>query len=272
MKTITFPPGVHLVALEGNTTSEDFLSAFKYENRYVEHINPTVSPVRELDVSKDCCPVFLLLSRREDVERFIDRLNRLSTQHSATIFVFISNPLEYLYEVQKSFTTILTYDKSTNGGIVKKGVWNMPDGPYTIDPPHSPIGDTPFEDPAEAPSPKPTETVTKISDLVKTRGFQLTTVSVVIADALIRGDKTDLLCPASRNVQKGDWLVLSTDNKLSHAINHTVWEVSFVSNIPLSRSDNGAVALSLRRIPNARFEKGDIAGPYFVDCIVTTNP
>ena len=272
MKTITFPPGVHLVTLEGNTTPVDFLAAFQYENRNVEHVNPTVSPMYELDVSKDCCPVFLLLSRREDVERFIDRLNRLSTQHSATIFVFISNPVEYFYEAQKFFTSILTFDKDTNGGIVKKGVGNMQDGPYN----HSPcdIGDTPMKDPAEAPSTKPTETVTKISDLVKTRGFHRGNVSEIIADALLRGDMTNIICSASNNVQKGDWLVPNIDNKLFHALNDTVWEVTFVTYIRQSERDNGygQVALSIRRIPNARFEKGDIAGPCFVDSIVTTNP
>lgn len=125
-------------------------------------------------------------------------------------------------------------------------------------------------------TPKPCETATKISDLVKTRGFHQTSVSVFDADALIRGDKTDFVCCNSHNVQKGDWLVLSAEGLFHtinfHAINHIVWEVSFVSNIPLSRSDNRSVALSLRRIPNARFEEGDIAGPYFEDCIVTTNP
>lgn len=271
MKTITFLPGVHLVTLEGNTTSEDFLSAFQYENRYVEHINPTLSPVRELDFSKDCCPVFLLLTRREDVERFIDRLNRLSTQHSATIFVFISDPWEYLYEVRMSFTTILTYDKYINGGIVEKGVGDVHEGPYNLDLPHSPIEDAPRRDPAEEPSTEPWETMIKIPDLRKSRGFHQTSVSVFNADALIRGDKTDFLCSASHNVQKGDWLVLSTDNTLFHAINHIVWEVSFVSYIPHSETNVGfgQVALSLRCLLNTRFEKG-MGGRD--DCIVTTNP
>lgn len=274
MKTITFPPGVHLVALEGNTTSEDFLAAFQYENRHIEYITPSFFTAGRVNLTKDCCPIVLLPHRREEAERLIDRLNQLSTQHSATIFVFISNPVEYFYEAQKSFTSILTFDKDTNGGIVKKGAGDMYEGPYTIDHPPCDIGDTLRKDPADEPSTKPTETVTKISDLVKTRGFHRVNVSEIIADALLRGDKTDIICSASNKVQKGDWLVPNIDNKLSHAINDSVWEVTFVTYIRQSERDDGYgwVALSIRRIPNARFEKGDIAGPYFVDSIVTTNP
>lgn len=274
MKTITFPPGVHLVALKGNTTPEDFLAAFQYENRHLEYINPSTPIMRELDVSKDCCPVVLLPDRREDSLRLINDLHRLLL-HSATIFVFISNPQEDLYEMQKSFTSIITYDKSTNGGSVKKGSRTMPIGAYTLDqPPPSPIVDTPEKGPAEEPSPKPAETITTVSTLMKTCGFHQVNVSEISADALLRGDKTDIICSASNNVQKGDWLVPNVVHKLSHALNDSVWEVTFVTYIRQSERDNGYgwVVLSIRRIPNARFEKGDIAGPYFVDCIVTTHP
>ena len=259
---------------EDHPSPTDFLAAFQYENRNLEYIDPSISKMRELDVHEDCCPVVLLPYRREDCERLIDGLNRLAGEYSATIFLFISNAWEFLYEAQKSFTSIVTFDKSDNGGTVVKGAGAMHEGPYTIDQPPVAIVDTPREAHAEDPAPKPTETVTKISDLVKTCGFHQTRVSVFNADALIRGDKTDFVCCNSHNVQKGDWLVLSTDSSTSHAINGIVWEVSFVSNIPFSRSDNGYshVALSIRRIPNARFEKGDIAGPYFEDCIVTTTP
>ena len=97
----------------------------------------------------------------------------------------------------------------------------------------------------------------------------------VNADALIRGDKTDFLCSASHNVQKGDYLVLSVDGIVDgdffHDINEIVWEVTFVSFIPNSTNDNayGQVALSLRCLLNTRFEKG-MGGRD--DCIVTTNP
>ena len=284
MKTLTFPLGVHLVALEDHTSPEDFLSAFQYENRHLEYINPSISIMRELDVSKDCCPVVLLPHHREDCGQLLDRLNRIALEHSATIFVFFSNPPEFLYEERLSFTSIVTYNKSTNGGIVKKGAGDMHEGPYTLDPLSNALEEVLKEPPSddsayeEAPSPKPTETVTKIKDLVKTRGFHQARVSVCNADALIRGDKTNYICIASRNIQKGDYLVLSVDGivegKFFHDINDIVWEVTFVSYIPNSTNDNayGQVALSLRRIPNARFEKGDIAGPYHEDCIVTTTP
>lgn len=286
MKTITFPPGVHLVTLEGNTTSEDFLSAFQYENRYVEHINPTLSPVRELDFSKDCCPVFLLLSRREDVERFIDRLNRLSTQHSATIFVFISNPSEYLYEERMSFTTILTYDKSINGGIVERGVGHIHEGPYTIDPPHSPIEGSPRENPFDnidedwqdrAPSDpqKPAETATKISDLVKTsQGFHRLSISPQNADAIVRQQKKDIVYSAEFNIQKGDYIVFIVGECNSYHINSMVFEVSFVSAIPHSSQLNGysQVSISFNRLPNAKYHEGDISGDFLQDTIVFTTP
>ena len=285
MKTKPFPSGVHLVALEDHTSPEDFLAAFQYENRHLEYIDPIIPILRELDVSKDCCPVVLLPHCRENGDRFIDRLNQLSTQHSATFFVFTHEPPEFFFSARQSFTSTLTYDKSTNGGTVMKGVGDMHDGPYTLDPLSNAMEEVLKEPPSNdsaydaAPSPKPTEAVTKIKDLVKTRGFHQVNVSEFSADALIRGDKTDFVCCNSHNVQKGDWLVLSTYSSTSypfksHAINETVWEVSFVSNIPHSRSDNGygQVALSIRRIPNARFEKGDIAGPYFADCIVFSNP
>lgn len=185
--------------------------------------------------------------------------------------MFISNPQEYLYEVQEFFTSIITYDKSTNGGTVKKEAGTMPIGAYTIDQPPVAVGDSPRKDPAEEPSTKPTETIIKIFDLLKTRGFHKTTVSVFNAYALLRGDKTDFVCSASHNVQKGDWLVMSTDNILSHDINHIVWEVTFVSYIPHSETNVGIgqVALSLHRLPNTRFEKG-LGGRD--DCIVTTTP
>lgn len=284
MKTLTFPSGVHLVALEGNTSPEDFLVAFQYENRHLEYINPSISIMRELDFTKDCCPIVLLPHNREDCERLIDRLNQLSTIHSATIFVFTPDPLEFFFEMRKSFTSIVTYNKSTNGGIVKKGAGDMYEGPYTIDPLSNALEEVLKESPSEdsacdaAPSPKPTETVTKIKDLVKSRGFHQTSVSVFNADALLRGDMTNIICSASNNVQKGDYLVLSVDGIVDgdffHDINDIVWEVTFVSYIPNSTNDNayGQVALSLRRIPNARFEKGDIAGPYLEDSIVFSNP
>ena len=114
----------------------------------------------------------------------------------------------------------------------------------------------------KAPPRTTAETTLKINDLLKTRGFHKAIVSVFDADALIRGDKTDIISSASHNVQKGDWLVLATESlpglNLFHDINKIVWEVSFVSNIPHSRSDNGfeQVALSIRRIPDTRFKKG----------------
>lgn len=275
MKTITFPPGVHLVTLEGNTTPVDFLAAFQYENRNVEHINPTVSPMYELDVSKDCCPVFLLLSRREDVERFIDRLNRLSTQHSATIFVFISNPSEYLYEERMSFTTIITYDTSINGGIVERGVWNIHEGPYTLDRPPVAIVDTSEKDPVEDPAPKPTETATKISDLVQTsRGFHRLSISPQDADAIVRQQKKDIVYSAELNVQKGDYIVFIVGECNSYHINSMVFKVSFVSAIPHSSQLNGysQVSISFNRLPNAKYHEGDISGDFLEDTIVFTTP
>ena len=319
MKTKPFPSGVHLVSLKGDTSPTDFLAAFKYENRNLEYIDPSImngaedigllkksdtigklkktintirlrplqapthggddpklktfgsiSTLRKLDFTKDCCPIVLLPHCREEGERLINDLHRLAFEHSATIFVFFSYPLEDLYKMQKLFTSILTYDKSTKGGTVKKGAGDMHKGPYTIDQPPVTKRDAPWEDPA----PKPTETATKISDLVKTCGFHQTSVSVFNADALLRGDKTDLICSAYNNVQKGDWIVPIIADKPSHALNHTVWEVTFVTYIRQSEEDNGygQVALSIRRLPNARFEKGDIAGPYLADCIVTTYP
>lgn len=319
MKIKPFPSGVHLVALEGNTSPIDFLAAFQYENRNLVYIDPSImngaenigllkksttigqmkkkinmmhggddpksktpgsiSILRKLDLTKDCCPIVLLPRPREDCGRLIDRLYELSTLYSSTIFVFFSEPLECINEAQQYFTTILTYDESTNGGTVKKGAGTMPIGPYTLDPLSNAIekalNEPPSEDSAndEAPSPKPTENVTKISDLVKTRGFHQVNVSEINGNAILRGDKTDLICSASNNVQKGDWLVLSVDGIMGmfNPINEIVWEVSFVSNIPLDNG-YGQVALSIRRLPNARFKKGDLSGPYRDDCIVFSNP
>lgn len=111
----------------------------------------------------------------------------------------------------------------------------------------------------------------KIKDLVKTtRGFHQADITESHADAMLRGQKTDFICSAGRNVQKGDYLVLSVYNKQFHDISEVVWEVTFVSAIAHSeRSDGyGAVVLSLRRLPNTRFKKGYLGGEYLDDCIV----
>ena len=280
MKTITFPSGVHLVALKDTTSPTDFLAAFQYENRHLEYINPSISFMRELDVSKDCCPVVLLPFRREDCERLIDELNRIAFNNSATIFVFISNPPEFLYGVQKSFTSIVTFDKSTNGGIVVRGAGNMHDGPYTLDPlsnaMEEALKEPPSDDSAydETPSPKPTETATKISDLVKSRGFHRLTISPQDADAIVRQQRKDIVLSAERNVQKGDYIVFMVGECKSYHINSMVFEVSFVSAIPHSTLSNGysQVSISFNRLANAEFHEGDISGDFLQDTIITTTP
>ena len=112
----------------------------------------------------------------------------------------------------------------------------------------------------------------KIKDLLKTRGFHKSTVSRLNAEALIRGDKTDFICSASHNVQKGDWLVLSVDDIIGvfHPINEIVWEVAFVSNIPISTTSNGFgyAALSLKVISNATYHTGGMDDEYIDECIV----
>lgn len=283
MKNITFNAGLHLVLLEGNTTPVDFLLAFGYGNQDLQIVNP--GKYKELDLSKDCCPV--ILSDTSDGNAVIDlfvHLHNRAYNCNATIFVFCRLETSLPPTIEQDVCTKFTFDSATRGGVVLKSN-EYPEGPYTID---NPIPKEHSEEQAEDPfefinaesadhAPKETaETVVKIKDLVKTsRGFHRSYITNSNASALLRSDKNNTIVSASQNVQKGDYLVFSVENDIFNDLNEVVWEVTFVASIPHSiipYSTNGSgfgqVCLSLKRLPNLCFQRGSSLGNHPDDCII----
>ena len=113
--------------------------------------------------------------------------------------------------------------------------------------------------------------VVKISDLIKTtRGFHKTTILSCNANALLRSQKTDTIVSLAHNIQRGDYIVFDVVPYSAHPIISSVWEVTFVSNIPNSTQTEGfgQAALSLKRIVNATYHRGGIDDKYIYECIV----
>lgn len=268
-KKLAFPPSLHWVVLFGNTAPLNFIHDFGFRNKSIR-ILTSASIISPSDIREpvDCYSVEVITDLpKQFLKSLLVDLKKLAIENHCPVFCF-----SRYYEERRlpDIYTYLSYNEDIKGGYIWKSQGHHI-GPYTLEPPPNAKEESLKESPSD---PKPAETIIKISDLVKTCGFHQSSISVFNADALIRGDKTDIVCSASHNVQKGDWLVLSVESTLGikpfHDIHEIVWEVTFVSYIRESNGDNGygQVALSLRRIPNARFKKG-MGG--LDDCIVTTH-
>ena len=104
------------------------------------------------------------------------------------------------------------------------------------------------------------------TDLARfSRGFICLEIDTFNADAIVRGHKSDIVFSSSKNIQKGDYIVLLT-NLLSHPINSMVFEAAFVTAIPFSADSDGfsQCAISIAPVPNASYHRPPHEAPYFL--------
>ena len=264
-KKLAFPPSLHWVALIGKTTPLNFIQDFGFRNTAIKVLtSQSIILTRDIIEPVDCFPMEVIADLpKHTLQHLIEDLKRLAIEKHCPVFGFSRSYEDKSIGAEPDIYTYLSYNEEIKGGYIWKSQGH-PIGAYALEPPSNAKEEALKKSPSEI----------QIEDLLKTRGFHMSFVSLLNAAALIRGDKTDIICSASHNVQKGDWLVLSVDGIIDrdifNPINEIVWEVSFVSNIPLSRSDNeyGQVALSLKRIANATYHRGGIDDEYIDECIV----